>query len=63
MPDWTGDKRIDQRSIAMHLAIAAKLPANPDLLNIARENFDRWSLTSRRRTLLPSLARDPYATC
>jgi hypothetical protein len=39
-----GHQRIDQRSLAMHQAIAAKLRADPTLLEIARDNLDRWSL-------------------
>jgi hypothetical protein len=38
-----GHQRIDQRSLAMHHAIAAKLRADPPLLAIAHENLDRWT--------------------
>jgi hypothetical protein len=38
-----GHERIDQRSIALHRAIAEKLRANPALLGIARENIERWA--------------------
>ncbi|MBI4904594.1 MAG: hypothetical protein HY820_13215 [Acidobacteria bacterium] len=44
----TGHERIDQRSIAMHRAIAEKLLANPGLLNVAKENLERWMPTSGR---------------
>jgi hypothetical protein len=37
----TGHERIDQRSIALHRAIAEKLAANPELLQIARDNLTR----------------------
>lgn len=43
-----GHGRIDQRSLAMHRAIAEKLRSNPALLAIARDNLDRWSLTHGR---------------
>jgi hypothetical protein len=39
-----GHQRIDQRSLALHRAIAEKLRANPALIEIARDNLDRWSL-------------------
>jgi hypothetical protein len=38
-----GHQRIDQRSIALHRAIAGKLRANPELIAIARDNLDRWT--------------------
>jgi hypothetical protein len=34
---------IEQRSLALHHAVAAKLEAQPHLLDIARRNLDRWS--------------------
>jgi hypothetical protein len=37
-----GHERIDQRSLAMHRAIAAKLIAQPGLLAIAHDNLARW---------------------
>ena len=43
-----GHQRIDQRSLAMHRAIAGKLRQDPALLEIARENLDRWSLQNGR---------------
>lgn len=42
----TGHARIDQRSLAMHRAIADKLSADPGLLRIATANLDRWYPTS-----------------
>jgi hypothetical protein len=43
-----GHQRIDQRSLALHRAIAGKLRANPALLEIARENLNRWSIANGR---------------
>ena len=43
-----GHQRIDQRSLALHRAIAEKLRRDPQLLDIARENLDRWSITRGR---------------
>lgn len=37
-----GHARIDQRSLAMHRAIADKLRADPSLLEIANDNLRRW---------------------
>ncbi len=50
---YTGHERIDQRSIALHRAIAEKIEADPKLLDIARDNLQRWA---------PAAARSrPYA--
>ena len=38
-----GHQRIDQRSLALHRAIGAKLRRNPELIAIALDNLDRWS--------------------
>ena len=38
---YSGHERIDQRSIALHRAIAEKLASNPELLQIARDNLIR----------------------
>lgn len=35
-------ERIDRRSLAMHRAMAAKLMARPELLEIAHGNIARW---------------------
>jgi predicted NAD/FAD-dependent oxidoreductase len=43
-----GHQRIDQRSLALHRAIAEKLRAHPALLEIARDNLDRWTLMQSR---------------
>jgi hypothetical protein len=33
---------IEQRSLALHEAVAAKLEAHPQLLDVARRNLERW---------------------
>lgn len=33
---------IDERSLALHSAVAAKLEAEPELLDVARQNLQRW---------------------
>ena len=33
---------IDQRSLALHEAVAAKLEAYPQLLDVVRQNLERW---------------------
>jgi hypothetical protein len=33
---------IDERSLALHSAVAAKLEAQPELLDVARQNLQRW---------------------
>ena len=38
----TGHRRIDERSMALHHAIAEKLRSRPELLEIARDNLNRW---------------------
>lgn len=38
--------RIDERSLALHRLVAAKLRADPDLLRIARDNLRRWRQAS-----------------
>jgi hypothetical protein len=43
-----GHLRIDRRNVAMHHAIACKLRAHPELLEIARENLARWSSRGSR---------------
>ena len=43
-----GHQRIEQRSLELHRAIAAKLRAHPELLAIAHDNLARWSATSGR---------------
>jgi hypothetical protein len=43
-----GHRRIDQRSLALHRAIAEKLRADPGLLQVARDNLERWSFRNSR---------------
>jgi hypothetical protein len=43
-----GHRKIDQRSLALHRAIAEKLRADPGLLQVARGNLERWSLRNSR---------------
>lgn len=58
-PEWESDlyclmrshEWIDQRSLALHERVARKLEANPQLLDIARANLERWL----RSTPSPSL--------
>lgn len=37
---------IDRRSLALHGAVAAKLAAQPELLDVARANLRRWLLVN-----------------
>ena len=43
-----GHQRIDQRSLALHRAIAAKLKENPALIAVAFDNLERWSQAAGR---------------
>ncbi len=43
-----GHKRIEQRSLELHRAIAAKLRAHPELIEIARDNLARRSAAQGR---------------
>ena len=45
-----GHARVDARSLAMHRAIAAKLRARPELIAIAHDNLERWSVSNPRQT-------------
>jgi hypothetical protein len=40
--------KVDARSLAMHRAIAEKLRAHPELMEIAHENLERWSAAPGR---------------
>jgi len=44
----TGHQRIDRRSLELHRAIAAKLRAHPERLEIAKDNLARWSASGGR---------------
>lgn len=39
---YSDHSRLDERSLAMHRLIAAKVQADPALLDKARENLRRW---------------------
>lgn len=43
-----GHARVDARSLAMHRAIAEKLRARPELIAIAHDNLERWSVSNPR---------------
>jgi hypothetical protein len=43
---------IDERSLALHEAVAAKLEADSTLLNVARSNLQRWLRTNSAPALL-----------
>ncbi len=42
---------IDRRSLALHEAVAAKLEAQPQLVEVARLNLQRWRLTNSAAVL------------
>ena len=42
---------IDQRSLALHEAVAARLEADPHLLDVARANLERWLTVAPRGAL------------
>lgn len=57
--DW-----VDRRSLGLHEAIAAKIEADPELLNVARANLVRWISRSSSKALvewLDLLDRSPAA--
>ena len=41
-PVYSDHSRLDERSLAMHQLIAAKVQADPALLDRARQNVRRW---------------------
>jgi len=43
-----GHQRLEQRSLALHRAIAGKLRSDPTLIEIAWDNLERWSQTMGR---------------
>ena len=55
IPDYTRPVRshewIDQRSLALHEAVAAKLEAQPQLVEVARANLQRWLSTNPAEAL------------
>lgn len=42
VPPYSDHRRLDLRSLAMHLLIARKLARDPKLLTFARDNLKRW---------------------
>jgi hypothetical protein len=48
METVSGHPRIDERSLALHRAVADKLRKQPELLQIAHDNLARWRATSGR---------------
>lgn len=43
---YSGHRILDARSLAMHCKIAQKISRDPDLLDKARTNLERWSAKS-----------------
>jgi hypothetical protein len=43
---FSDHKRIDERSLAFHAAIAERIKNNPELINTAKETIARWELNS-----------------
>lgn len=43
---------IDRQSLALHEAVARKIEASPELLDIARANLSRWLSANPSRALL-----------
>lgn len=41
-PIYSDHSRVDERSLAMHRLVAAKLRTNPVILDEARDNLRRW---------------------
>jgi hypothetical protein len=39
---WSDHMRLEERSIALHEEIARRISAQPELLEIAKENISRW---------------------
>jgi hypothetical protein len=46
MEPLRGHRRVERRSLELHRAIAEKLRAHPELLEIAHDNLARWSTTA-----------------
>lgn len=44
---YSDHRILDARSLAMHCKIAQKITRNPNLLNIAKTNLERWSSKSK----------------
>ena len=43
---YSDHRLLDARSLAMHCVIAQKIARDPDLLEIAKNNIDRWNAMS-----------------
>ena len=42
-PEWTSDhRRLDERDLALHRAVADKIEADPSLVQVARKNLASW---------------------
>ena len=39
---WSDHRRLEERSIALHLEIAKRIEANPGIISIAKKNLERW---------------------
>lgn len=46
-PRFSDHRFLDARSLAMHCRIAQKVARDPDLLDKARENLERWAAKSK----------------
>lgn len=53
---YSDHRILDARSLAMHCKIAQKISRDPDLLDKARENLERWRAKSRKP--LPQCLRE-----
>jgi hypothetical protein len=40
---WSDHKRLEDRSLALHREIAERLEQNPELIEIAKANLERWA--------------------
>jgi hypothetical protein len=48
MHNFSSDhNRLDERSLALHKLVAEKLKADPSLVEIAKENIQRWGTEDR----------------
>lgn len=41
---WSDHRRLEDRSLALHKEIAKRLEENPQLIEIAKANLERWAL-------------------
>jgi hypothetical protein len=54
-PTYSSHRLLEARSLAMHAVIARKIERDPELLEVARRNIERWS-TQRSSDRLPWLS-------